>query len=119
VDPQALRDHLEGEGFTLRASGPSLYVEPASSLTTDHRRLIRAHKAALLGLVAARPTPTKQPTGRPAPRPATPAEAAEIRAHLGRLCGFDHPDYPEALAVALADPDAALDSFRAEDSWPK
>jgi hypothetical protein len=42
----------------------------------------------------------------------TPAEEAEIRAGIGRLCGFDHADFPEALAVALADPRAALDALR-------
>jgi hypothetical protein len=42
----------------------------------------------------------------------TSAEEAEIRGHLARLCGADHPDYPEALAVALADPLGALDALR-------
>jgi hypothetical protein len=50
-------------------------------------------------------------TGGRRKRQPTPAEAAEIRAHLGRL--VDHPDYPEALELALADPVAALESFRA------
>jgi hypothetical protein len=49
--------------------------------------------------------------GGPIPQ-ATPAEETEIRAGIGRLCGFDHPDFPEALAVALADPRAALDALR-------
>jgi hypothetical protein len=47
-------------------------------------------------------------------RPATPPERAEIRAHLARLCGSEHGDYPEALACALDDPGAALEAFRAE-----
>lgn len=43
---------------------------------------------------------------------ATVQEEAEIRALLDRECGRDHPDYPEALAVALRDPGAALDALR-------
>lgn len=45
---------------------------------------------------------------------ATAADEREIRAHLVRvLPGEDHPDYREALALALADPVAALDALRA------
>ena len=46
--------------------------------------------------------------------PATPAEAAELRAYLVRHCGESHPDFPEALAFAFAHPAMHLDSFRTD-----
>ncbi len=43
----------------------------------------------------------------------TAEQEREIRAHLARLLpGAEHPDFPEALAVALADPGAHLRAFR-------
>ena len=66
---------------------------------------------ATLGPSEDRATGSSDGPAKIAPRLATQAEAAEIRAHLGRLCG-DHPDYPEALELALVDPVAALDAFR-------
>lgn len=44
---------------------------------------------------------------------ATPAEAAQIRGLLIRHLGPDSPELEEALAVALADPGAALRTLRA------
>lgn len=52
----------------------------------------------------------------PAPdaaRTATPAEAAELARLLARILPDDPEGQAEALAVALADPEAALLSFRA------
>jgi hypothetical protein len=47
-------------------------------------------------------------------RTATPAEADELRALLGAiLSGAAAAEHAEALAIALAAPDAALASFRA------
>jgi hypothetical protein len=49
---------------------------------------------------------------------ATPAEAARIRAAMMRLWdrhdGATHPEFREALGIALADPDAALDLLGVE-----
>lgn len=46
-------------------------------------------------------------------REATSEEACEIRQMLAMLLpGMDHPDYPEALALALASPDAHLEGLR-------
>jgi hypothetical protein len=42
---------------------------------------------------------------------ATPDQATKIRAELERIMGADHRDFPEALALALADPDAALSAL--------
>lgn len=59
-----------------------------------------------------------EPSGRDEPariaRIATIAEVErEIRQHLKRLLpGEDHADFPEALALALRDPAAALSAFR-------
>lgn len=48
-------------------------------------------------------------------RRATPSEEAEIRRHIAaRLSG--HPDYAEALAFALANPQMHLDGFRADEA---
>jgi hypothetical protein len=47
--------------------------------------------------------------------PAHSETEAEIRALLAREmrgAGADHPDYAEALAIALADPGAALEALR-------
>lgn len=47
------------------------------------------------------------------PRHATPDEAAELRRLIGIvLAGSAHDEQREALAVARADPDAALECFR-------
>lgn len=44
---------------------------------------------------------------------ANPSQAQEIRRLLALLLpGSDHPDFPEALALALADPVRHLESFR-------
>lgn len=62
MNASALRQHLEGEGFRLSAQGSALIVEPASALTTDTRRLIRAHKMELVELVRFHPTRPAEPT---------------------------------------------------------
>lgn len=49
--------------------------------------------------------------------PPSPHEA-EIRALLVKQCPEGHPDFPEALRVALADPKAALDALRAPRGAP-
>lgn len=42
-------------------------------------------------------------------------QARDIRDYLDRILG-DHPDKPEALAIALRTPGAALESFRADEA---
>lgn len=91
MDTQALRDRLEGSGLSLSLSGDGLRVAPASQLTDELRGLIRAHKAALVEMLR---------------------QNAEIQALLALQCPEDHPDYPEALRIALADPGAALEALR-------
>jgi uncharacterized protein with von Willebrand factor type A (vWA) domain len=51
------------------------------------------------------------PDVAPAHRVAVALEA-ELRAHLERLWGTSHPDYPAAWAAALASPDAHLANLR-------
>lgn len=57
MDAQALREHLERDGFRLSVMSDGLRVEPASALTTETRQLIRAHRDALMGLVRFSPAP--------------------------------------------------------------
>jgi hypothetical protein len=45
--------YLESRGFTLRADGDALFVEPRKELTVDDVARIRAEKPALLALLAA------------------------------------------------------------------
>lgn len=52
MTPHALLIDLEGQGFSLKASGGKLIVSPASRLTADQREAIAANRDALLALVA-------------------------------------------------------------------
>jgi hypothetical protein len=54
VEVEALRLawSLEERGFTFELAGPDLRVRPGSALTEDDVALIRAHKSALLAIVA-------------------------------------------------------------------
>jgi hypothetical protein len=55
-----------------------------------------------------------EPMSEPPRRAATPSEAAELRELVDHvLAGAGEADRAEALTVALADPEAALVSFRA------
>ncbi len=45
--------YLESRGFTLRADGDALFVEPRTALTAEDVACIKANKAALLALLAA------------------------------------------------------------------
>lgn len=45
--------YLESRGFTLRANGDALFVEPRTALTAEDVACIKANKAALLALLAA------------------------------------------------------------------
>lgn len=47
----------------------------------------------------------------PPRREPTEAESAQIRALLDEQVHHDHDDYPEALALALRDPDAAMEAW--------
>lgn len=78
---------------------------PASEAASNAPRL------ATIAKIAAGPSDNSAPNAASA---ADPIEA-EIRALLAREmrgAGADHPDYPEALRIALADPGAALEALR-------
>lgn len=73
----AILAELKAHGITLRADGDSIRAHPASCLTDEHRRLIRAHKPVLLTALAAANNPdlVTQETqlrtvAKPAPDPA-------------------------------------------------
>jgi len=54
VEAEALKLawRLEERGFKFELAGPDLYIRPGSALTEDDVALIRAHKSALLAIVA-------------------------------------------------------------------
>ena len=92
-----------GKAGNLRALG---------SLTDDLRTAIRTHKPAILAALAANDAGTASPGQR--------QELRELIAII--LAGDTQAERTETLAVACADPVAALTSFRAlvkdlRDSW--
>ena len=60
------------------------------------------------------PSASMEPLPDTAPRAATPAQADELRGLIAAILADDtDTDRAEALAIALADPDAALACYRA------
>ena len=103
----ALLEQFSAAGVTLTAL-PGGHLHAAGPLTDALRAAIRAHKLAILAELAA------------ANDAATPKQAAELRALLARIAvGWSDDDRDEALAVALADPTAALNCFRALEANPE
>ena len=47
-----LLQNLQASGFTLLADGPTLFITPASKLSSDDRAQIKQHKPELLRLLA-------------------------------------------------------------------
>lgn len=94
-----------GDGGNLRALG---------TLTDQLRTAIRTHKPAILAELAANDTGTASPGQR--------QELRELIAII--LAGDTEAERAETLAVACADPEAALTSFRAlvadlQDPWSR
>ena len=88
-----------GIAFTAMADGR---LNSTGALTDELRAAIREQKAAILAELTA------------ANEAATPAQASELRELIALiLASGSEADKTEALAVALADPGAALTSFRA------
>lgn len=81
----AIIPELHAAGFRLWQAGGRIMIEPASRLTPEHRSAIKGNRAAILAALSERET--------------------AIRAELERIMGAGHPDFVEALAVALAVPD--------------
>jgi hypothetical protein len=57
VTPAELLADLDRQGFTLAPEGDGIRVTPASRLTGELRHAIRAHRPALLGLLATAQVP--------------------------------------------------------------
>lgn len=101
----ALLEHFAASGVRLTAL-PDGRLHAAGALSDTLRAAIRAHKPAILAELAA--------ANDAVPPVATPEQAAELRALVSRVTlEWPNAERAEALAVALADPDAALVSFRA------
>lgn len=99
----ALLDRFQASGIAFRAlpDGRLHAIGPISDAT---RAAIREHKAAILTELAANDG---------APVPARPAQTSELRELVAIIFADDsEADRAEALAVAMADADAALVSFR-------
>lgn len=99
----ALLDHFRASGVALAAL-PGDRLQATGALTDAIRATIREHKAAILAELAA----------NDAAEGATREQATELRELVG-IVAADWPDdeRAEAIAAALADPDAALVCFRA------
>lgn len=100
MTPDALWECIQVAGITLSADGDNIRATPRAAMTDALRNGIRANRATVL----ARLNLTT----------ATSAERKEIRRHLIRLMpGEDHPDFPEAFALATANPEVHLMGLRA------
>jgi len=99
----ALLDHLRASGVALTAL-PGDRLQASGAITDAIRATIREHKAAILAELAV----------NDAAECATREQATELRELVG-IVAADWPDdeRAEALAAALADPEAALVCFRA------
>jgi len=96
-----LLDQFQAVGIAF-APLPGGRLNATGQIDDNARAAIRAHKAAILAELSA------------ANDAATPEQAAELRELIALiLANESEADRPEALAVALADPDAALTCFRA------
>lgn len=96
----ALIDRFRAAGIVLTAL-PGGRLQAAGPLTDALRATIRARKPDLLAELAANDS-------------ATTVQAAELRRLVPEVCGaIGEADADGALAVALADPDAALLRYRA------
>lgn len=84
---------LDAAGITLSAEGERIRAEPSCALTDDLRSAIRAHRWQVLAGIETRREVTRLLTA--------------LR------CGPEHPDFAEALALALADPAPHLEALRA------
>lgn len=83
------------EGLTLTADDDRLIVEPAGSITEQHRAVIRAHKAELLDLLRSGATPATARgtcgTCRHIRRPGFADGYCAGRTDLLAAYGADHP----------------------------
>lgn len=99
----ALLDHFRASGVALAAL-PGDRLQATGALTDAIRATIREHKAAILAELAA----------NDAAEGATREQATELRELVGIVAAhWPNDERTEALAAALADPDAALVCFRA------
>ena len=95
--PAAFIASLRARGFSLRADGDALYVDPRGDLTPDEVTRIRAEKAALLALLNA-----------PKPMPALLDDSLRIGFDCDPLFQWWKPE-GQSLAQTLADLDAPAD----------
>lgn len=100
MDTRSLLNHLEGQGLCLTLDPEGLRVEPRSSLTTETRRLIRAHRGELIELVSQRPK-------------ALPAELNAIIRRIAAWPEFQIPpsELGEMIEGALLSVDTARTSY--------
>lgn len=92
---EMLLDDLRSAGLVIRRTRTGLEVQPSSLLTDAWREAIRQAKREIDDLLSI-----------------SAAEEEELRHLLGVLCGRDHPDFQEALAAALANPQVHLRGLR-------
>ena len=109
----ALLDELAAHGVRVEPSGDG-NVRAHGPLTDNLRTAIRTHKPAILAELAANDAGT-----------ASPGQRQELRELIAIILARDtKAERTETLAVACADPDAALTSFRAlvadlQDPWSR
>lgn len=77
MTPADLLASLRARGVGLRAAGGRLFASPASALTPADHAALREHKAAILPLVAAAPSPSEDDLREQAIAEALDREAAE------------------------------------------
>ena len=101
-------NELQSMGLHLSLHGELLRVEPKAAITNEARTLIRAQKEELIQALSSTATVRQQV--------ATEAKAKELTrlvAVAAKVYAFTPTQRDEALQIALADPIAALDCFRA------
>ena len=93
-----------------------LWAEPSSKLTDELRSLIREHKAELRAVLTPEPVEAggETPPVHPPISKASQAEITRLVRLFSSSLGFSQQDADEALQVALAHPESALDYYRRE-----
>ncbi|HEX5741242.1 MAG TPA: amino acid adenylation domain-containing protein, partial [Pilimelia sp.] len=115
MTPEHLLSELTALGVRLWADGDALrFRAPAGALGAAHRAALRAHKPALLALLASADTPaaTPDPAARHAPFPLTDVQTAYL---LGRRDSFDLGGVACHGYLEVTFP--ALPPAAAEDAW--
>lgn len=114
-------EHLAAAGVKLARNGGNLIATPRTAVTPDVLQLIRQHKPELLEALSGEPpnVPAAARTIAPAERArlgdamAPEAELIALVDTVADFHGFNPEQRVEARQIAVADPEAALECFRA------